>query len=69
MREGRKPEYQEKTDDKLHKMTCTIVRKFKPQWTFKPVFQYWWQVLTCKADVLTLTSHVREFCLCVFVSS
>ena len=37
MKEGRKPEYPEKTaDDELQKMPHTIAKKFKPQAKLKP---------------------------------
>ena len=37
MKEGRKPEYPEKTlDDELHKMPHTKARRFKPQARLKP---------------------------------
>ena len=37
MKEGRKPEYPQKTpDDELQKMSHTIARKFNPQGRFKP---------------------------------
>ena len=37
MKEGRKPEYQEKTpDDKLQKMPHTKAQKFKPQLRLEP---------------------------------
>ena len=57
MKEGRKPEYPEKTpDDELQKMPHTEARKFKPQARLEPALQHWWQAR--KADVLTITPHV-----------
>ena len=56
MKEGRKPEYPEKTpDDKLQKMPLyTKAWKFKPQARLEPTLQHWWQAR--KADVL-ITQH------------
>ena len=55
MKEGRKPEYPEKTHgDELQKTPHTKARRFKPQARLEPV--QWWQ--TRKADVLTVTPHV-----------
>ena len=54
MKEGRKPEYPEKTTgDELKKMPHTTVRTFKPKARLKPAQQHWWQAR--KADVLTAT--------------
>ena len=42
MKEGRKPEYPEKTpDDELQKMSHTKARKFKPQPGLEPALQHW----------------------------
>ena len=55
MKEGRKPEYPEKTpDDELRKMSHTKARKCKPQARLEPA--HWWQAR--KGDVLTITSRV-----------
>ena len=44
MKEGRKPEYPEKTpDDELQKMLHTKARKFNPQPRLEPALWYWWQ--------------------------
>ena len=44
MKEGRKPEYPEKTpDDELQKMSHTKARTFKPQPGLEPALQHWWQ--------------------------
>ena len=54
MKEGRKPEYPEKTpDDEFKKMPRTKAERFKCQARLEPVQQHWWQVR--KADVLTVT--------------
>ena len=54
MKEGRKPEYPEKTSsDKLQKMPHTKAQRFKPQARLKPTQQLWWQAR--KTDVLTVT--------------
>ena len=64
-KEGRKPEYQEKTpDDELQKMPHTTARIFKPQPRLESVLQHWWQGR--KADVLTITSKTSvTVCLLV----
>ena len=42
MKEGRKPEYPEKTpDDELQKMPHTKARKFKPQARLEPTLEHW----------------------------
>ena len=57
MKEGRKPEYPEKTPgDELQKMPHTTARKFKPQVRLKPAQLHWWQAR--KADMLTVTPRV-----------
>ena len=54
MKEGRKPEYPEKTPgDELQKMPHTKARRFKPQARLKPALWHWWQAR--KADMLTVT--------------
>ena len=57
MKEGRKPEYPEKTpSDELQKMPHTTTQRFKPQARLEPAQQHWWQAR--KADMLTITPHV-----------
>ena len=57
MKEGRKPEYQEKTPDaELQKMPRTAARRFKPQARLEPAQQHWWQAR--KADVQTVSPRV-----------
>ena len=57
MKEGRKPEYPEKTPgDELQKMPHTTARRFKPQARLEPAQQHWWQAR--KADMLTVTPRV-----------
>ena len=57
MKEGRKPEYPEKTPgDELEKMPHTTARRFKPQARLEPAQQHWWQAR--KADMLTVTPRV-----------
>ena len=57
MKEGRKPEYPEKTPgDELQKMPHTTARRFKPQARLEPAQQHWWQVR--KADMLTVTPRL-----------
>ena len=57
MKEGRKPEYPEKTPgDELQKMPHTTARRFKPQARLEPAQQHWWQAR--KADTLTVTQHI-----------
>ena len=57
MKEGRKPEYLEKTPgDELQKMPHTKSRRFKPQARLEPAQQHWWQAR--KADMLTVTPRV-----------
>ena len=42
MKEGRKPEYPEKTHrDELQKMPHTKARKFKPQARLEPALEHW----------------------------
>ena len=54
MKEGRKPEYPEKTpDEELQKIMRAKARKSKPQPRLEPALQHWWQA--GKADVLTIT--------------
>ena len=58
MKEGKKPEYQEKTpDDELQKMPHTKARKFKPQPRLELALWYWWQA--GKAGVLTIIPRVK----------
>ena len=60
MKEGRKPEYPEKTpDDVFQKMPHTKARKFKPQTRLEPAILHWWQAR--KADVLTITPRVAVY--------
>ena len=57
MKEGRKPDYPEKTpDDELLKMPHTKARKFKPQTRLEPTLEHRWQAR--KADMLTITTRV-----------
>ena len=57
MKEGRKPEYPEKTPgDELQKMPHTTAQRFKPQMRLELAQQHWWQAR--KADVLTVTTRV-----------
>ena len=57
MKEGRKPEYPEKTaGDELQKMLHTTARRLKPQTRLGPAQQHWWQAR--KADMLTVTPRV-----------
>ena len=57
MKEGRKPEYLEKTPgDELQKMPHTKAQKFKPQARLEIAQYHWWQAR--KADVLTVTLRV-----------
>ena len=59
MKEGRKPEYQEKTPgDELQKMPHTTTRRFKPEARVEPAQLHWWQAR--KADVLTVTPRVAQ---------
>ena len=56
-KEGRKPEYPDKTpDEELKKMPHTKARNFKPRARLEPALQHWWQVR--KADALTVTPRV-----------
>ena len=60
MKEGRKPEYPEKTPgDELQKMPHTTARRFKPQTRLEPAQWHWWQAR--KADMLTVTPRVVLF--------
>ena len=57
MKEGRKPEYPEKTPgDELQTMPHTTAQRFKPQTRLEPVQQHWWQAR--KADMRTITPRV-----------
>ena len=57
MKEGRKPEYPEKTPgDEIQKMPNTTARRFKPQARLEPAQKHWWQAR--KADMLTVTPRV-----------
>ena len=57
MKEGRKPEYPEKTPgDELQKMPHTTARRFKPQERLEPAQKHWWQAR--KADMLTVAPRV-----------
>ena len=59
MKEGRKPEYPEKTpDDELQKMPPTKARKINPKPRLEPALKYWWQAR--KAGVLTITPFVAQ---------
>ena len=65
MKEGRKPEYPEKTPgDELQKMPHTKARRFKPQVRLEPAQYHWWQAR--KADVLTITPRVAPNCFGLF---
>ena len=56
MKEGRKPEYPEKTPgDELQKMSHTTARRLKPQARLEPALVAAW-----KADVLTVTPRVDD---------
>ena len=64
MKEGRKPEYLEKTPgDELQKMPHTKTRRFKPQAKPESAQKHWW--LARKADVLTVTPRVAPHVLTV----
>ena len=57
MKEGRKPEYPEKTPgDELQKMPHTTARRFKPRARLEPAQWHWWQAR--KADMLTVAPRV-----------
>ena len=57
MKEGRKPEYPEKTPgDELQKTPHTTARRFKLQARLEPAQKHWWQAR--KADMLTVTLRV-----------
>ena len=57
MKEGRKPEYPEKTPgDELQKLPHTTARRLKPQARLEPTQKQWWQAR--KADMLTVTPRV-----------
>ena len=59
MKEGRKPEYPERTPgDELQKTLLTKTRKLKPQASLEPAQKHWWQVR--KADVQTVTPRVAS---------
>ena len=61
MKEGRKPEYPEKTPgDEIQKMPHTTARRFKPQARLEPAQQHWLQAR--KADMLTVTPRVAPLC-------
>ena len=63
MKEGRKPDYLEKSLDELQKVPHTQARKLKPQQRLEPALWHWWQAR--KADVLTITPRVGpELTLC-----
>ena len=63
MKEGRKPEYPEKTPcNELQKMPHTKARRFKPQARLEPAQYHWWQAM--KADVLTVTPRVAPHMHC-----
>ena len=64
MKEGRKPEYPEKTPGaELQKMPHTTARGFKPQARLEPAQQHWWQAR--KADMLTVTPRVASIYILV----
>ena len=68
MKEGRKPEYPEKTPgDELQKMPHTTARRFKPQARLQPAPQHWWQAR--KADMLIATPRVNILSLLTETSS
>ena len=57
MKEGRKPEYPEKTPgDELQKMPLTTAQRLKPQARIEPAQLHWWQAR--KAGMLTVTPRV-----------
>ena len=57
MKEGRKPEYPERTaGDVLQKTPHTRARRFKPQARLEPAQKHWWKAR--KADMLTVTPRV-----------
>ena len=57
MKEGKKPEYPEKTPgDELQKMPHNKARRFKSQARLEPAQKHWWQAR--KADVITVTPRV-----------
>ena len=57
MKEGRKPEYPEKTPgDELQKMQHSTARRFEPQARLEPAQWHWWHAK--KADMLTVTPRV-----------
>ena len=57
MKEGRVPQYPEKTpDDKLQEMPHIKDKKFKPQMRLKLALYHWWQAR--KAGMLTITPYV-----------
>ena len=59
MKEGRKPEYPEKTPgDEFQKMPHTTARRFKPPARLKHAQKHWWQAR--KADMLTVTFHASS---------
>ena len=59
MKEGRKPEFPEKTPgDELQKMPHAKARRFKPQARLEPAQQHW--CLAKKADVLIVVPHVAQ---------
>ena len=59
MKEGKKPEYPEKTPgDELQKMPHNKARRVKPLAILEPAQQHWWQAK--KADVLTVTPRVAS---------
>ena len=66
MKEGRKPEYPEKTPgDELQKMPYTKARRFKPQARLEHAQQHWWQAK--KVDVLPVSP--RAFVICFDIST
>ena len=62
MKEGRKPEYPEKSSgDERQKMPHTKVPRFKPQAILEPAQQHWRQAR--KTDVQTVTPRVTPTAL------
>ena len=57
MKEGRKPEYPEKTpDNELQTMPHAKARRFEPQARLESAQWHWWQARN--ADVLTITPRI-----------
>ena len=68
MKEGRKPEYPEKTPgDELQKMQNTKARRFKPQARLELAQEHWWQAR--KADMLPRVAPISVGWWCCRVGS